>query len=130
MGDVAITDLYGVSPVRTAGRPPGAEDQVRMYIVSRGEWTLDSPRDREERAVSAGQFVLQHFGLPPRFETAPHTKAKIVFLPSALFKPLLGNRVLTGSAYSAEMRLLLAHTNMVHRAIADLSPAGVHAAHG
>jgi AraC-like DNA-binding protein len=131
MRDVAVTDLHGVSPVRTAGIPRGVEDQVRMYVVRRGAWTLDDPRDRgDERTVPAGGFLLRHFGPPPGFRTAPHTTAKILFLPAAIFKPLLGGRVLAGATGSPEMRLLLAHTNMVHATIADLIPAGVRAARG
>ncbi|WP_234048037.1 helix-turn-helix domain-containing protein [Streptomyces liliifuscus] len=129
VGDVAITDLHGVSAVRTAGTPRGVEDQVRLYVVRRGAWTLGSPPDRGEHTVSAGQFMLRHFGPPTHIDTAPHTTAKILFLPSAMLGPLLGNRIITGSADSPEVRLLVAHTNMVHATMADLSPAGVHAAH-
>ncbi|GAA1712092.1 hypothetical protein [Streptomyces yatensis] len=43
--------------------------------------------------------------------------------------PLLGDRVITGPADSAEARLLVAHANMVRSTVTDLGPAGVHAAH-
>ncbi|MFI8076132.1 helix-turn-helix domain-containing protein [Streptomyces sp. NPDC086033] len=60
--------------------------------------------------------------------TAPHTKAKLFILPAAILKPLLGSRIGFGSADSAEMRLLTAHSKMVHNTVADLSSAGVEAA--
>ena len=44
-------------------------------------------------------------------------------------KPLLGGGIITGPTDSAEMRLLTAHTNMVHLTMAGLGPAGVQAAH-
>ncbi|MFC4469545.1 hypothetical protein ACFPH6_34425 [Streptomyces xiangluensis] len=122
--DVAITDVHGVSVLRTSGTRGGDEDQVRMYVVRRGAWTLDGPPDSGEQTVSAGQFLLRHVGRPSQFETAPHTRTKIFALPAAMLEPLLGNRIITGPADSAEVRLLVAHTNMVHATIADLSPAG------
>jgi AraC family transcriptional regulator, positive regulator of tynA and feaB len=127
--DVAITDLHGTSPIRTEGPLNGVEDVVRLYVVERGAWTLGGPYDRSERTVSAGQFLLKHVGRPSHFETMPHTTAKVLVLPAAMLKPLLGGRVLTGPAGSAEMRLLTAHTNMVCTTMPDLGPAGVKAAH-
>ena len=63
------------------------------------------------------------------FETAPDTTAKVVILPAAMLTPLLGNRAVAGPAGAAEVRLLAAHTNMLYQTAADLSPAGVQAAH-
>jgi AraC family transcriptional regulator, positive regulator of tynA and feaB len=127
--DVAITDVHGVSAIRTAGTPRGVEDQVRMYVVRRGAWTLGGSRDRGEHTVPGGQFLLRHVGRPSHFETVPHTTAQVLVLPAAMLKPLLGNSIMTGSVDSAEVRLLTAHSNMVHATMADLSPAGVDAAH-
>lgn len=124
--DVAITDLHGESAIQTAGRLGGVEDQVRLYLVRRGAWTLGGPR---EHTVSAGQFLLRHVGRPAHFTTVPHTTAKVLVLPAAMLTPLLGNRSVTGSADAAEVRLLAAHANMIYTMMADLSPAGVHAAH-
>ncbi|MFD3307536.1 helix-turn-helix domain-containing protein [Streptomyces sp. NPDC058694] len=129
LSDVTIADLHGASATRTVGAPRGEEDLVRMYVVRQGAWDLDGPRERDEHTVSAGQFLLRHFGHPSAFATAAHTTAKILFLPTAMLGPLLGNRTITGPVDSAEVRLLAAHANMVHETIADLSPAGVHAAH-
>ncbi|QQM38524.1 helix-turn-helix domain-containing protein [Streptomyces liliifuscus] len=127
--DVAITDVHGVSAVRTAGIPRGVEDQVRLYVVRRGAWTLGGSRDGGEHTVLGGQFLLRHVGRPSHFETVPNTTARVLVLPATMLKPLLGNRIMTGSADSPEIRLLAAHANMVHATMADLSPAGVHAAH-
>ena len=127
--DVAIGDLHGASALRTGGAPSRVDDLVAMYAVRRGTWTLGDLRDRGEHTVPAGQFLLGRFGRQVPFETPPHTKLKILILPAAMLAPLLGNGVLTGPADSAEMRLLTAHADMVHATVADLGPAGVHAAH-
>jgi AraC family transcriptional regulator, positive regulator of tynA and feaB len=127
--DVAITDVHCATTVQTAGTLRGVEDQVRLYVVRRGAWTLGGPPDRGQHTVSAGQFFLRHVGRPLHFETVPHTRAKIITMPGEMLKPLLGNRIITESADSAEVRLLVAHVNMVQTMMADLSPAGVQAAH-
>ncbi|MFE9687375.1 helix-turn-helix domain-containing protein [Streptomyces sp. NPDC006285] len=127
--DVAITDVHGASAVRTAGTPAGIEDQVRMYVVRRGAWALGGPRDRGQHIVSTGQFLLRHVGRPSHFETAPNTTARVLVLPATTLKPLIVNRIITGPADTAEMRVLAAHTNMIHETMTDLGPAGVHAVH-
>ncbi|MFD3583607.1 helix-turn-helix domain-containing protein [Streptomyces sp. NPDC058683] len=130
VGDVAVTDLHGASPIRTEGPLDGVEDQVRMYVVRRGAWRLGAPLARSEQTVSAGQFLLRHIGRPLHFETVPDTRAKVLVLPAAVLKPLLGVRQsVSGPADSAEVRLLVAHSNMIYETVADLGPAGVHAAH-
>ena len=121
--DVVITDAHCASPVQTAGNMRGVEDLVRLYVVQRGAWTLGGD------TISAGQFVLRHVARPLHFKTVPHTRAKILTMPTAMLKPLLGDRIITGPADSSEVRLLVAHVNMVQTMMTDLSPAGVHAAH-
>ena len=127
--DVAMTDLHGASAIRTEGPLDGVEDVVRLYVVQRGAWTLGGSHDRGECTISAGQFLLKHVAQPSHFETLPDTAAKILVLPAATLKPLLGGRMVSGPADSAEVRLLTAHTNMVHATMPDLAPAGVRAAH-
>jgi AraC-like DNA-binding protein len=127
--EVAIIDAYGMSALRTTNVPNDVEDQVKMYVVRRGSWTLGSSPAHGEHTVSAGQFLLQHMGRSTPFETVPHTTAKILVLPAAMLVPLLRNRTVTGQADSAEVRLLVAHTNMVTATLNDLGPAGVQAAH-
>ncbi|WP_245673047.1 helix-turn-helix domain-containing protein [Nocardia lijiangensis] len=127
--DVAITDLDSATVIRTGGTPLGYEDQARIYVVRRGTWVLGGSPDRAEYTVAAGQFLLRH-GPPLHFGAAPDTTVQILTLPSAMLEPRLRNRSITESADSAEMRLLTAHTNMVHTTVAALGPVGVHAAHG
>ncbi|MFB7510719.1 DNA-binding protein, partial [Streptomyces broussonetiae] len=130
VGDAAITDIEGASAIRTAGTAGGVEDQVRLYAVYRGAWTLGGARDGVEHTVSAGQFLLRHVGRPSHFETAPGTTARVIVLPAAMLTPLLGDRVVTGPADLAEVRLLVSHANMIHATMADLGAAGVRAARG
>ncbi|MEU2618370.1 helix-turn-helix domain-containing protein [Streptomyces sp. NPDC007157] len=130
VGNVAITDLHGASAIRTEGPLGGIEGQVRMYVVQHGSWTLGAPLARTEQTVPAGQFLIRHIGRPLHFETVPNTTAKVLVLPAAMLKPLLGERQsVCGPADSAEVRLLVAHSNMIYETVADLSPAGVQAAH-
>ncbi|WP_217552847.1 helix-turn-helix domain-containing protein [Streptomyces sp. GbtcB6] len=130
VGDVAVTDLHGASAIRTEGPLDGVEDQVRMYVVHHGSWTLGAPLARAEQTVTAGQFLLRHMGRPLHFETVPDTRAKVLVLPAAMLKPLLGRRQsVSGPADSAEVRLLVAHSNMMYDTVADLAPAGLQAAH-
>ncbi|MFE9601354.1 helix-turn-helix domain-containing protein [Streptomyces hokutonensis] len=131
VGDVAVTDLHGASAIRTEGPLNGVEDQVRMYIVRSGSWALGAPLTRDEQTVPAGQFLIRHIGRPLHFETVPDTRAKVLVLPAATLTPHLGERQsVSGPADSAEVRLLVAHSNMIYETVADLGPAGVQAAHG
>jgi AraC-like DNA-binding protein len=126
--EVAIADLHAASATRTTDAPGSDQDLVEMYVVRRGAWTLGVP-DRGEQTVSAGQFLLRHVGRQSAFETAPHLRAQFLVLPSPALKPVLGNRIITGPADSAEIRLLTAHAGMIHATVADLGTAGVEAAH-
>jgi AraC-like DNA-binding protein len=126
--DVAITDIHAESAIQTAGRLGGIEDQVRMWLVEQGGWTIGGPLERDQRTVPAGQFLLRHVGRPSHFQTAPHTAARVVVLPAVVLKPLLRNRIVTGPADSAEARLLMAHANAVQLTTPDLGQAGVQAA--
>ena len=127
--DAAMTALTGEAVIRTDGPLGGPEDVVRLYVVRRGSWTLGSPDDPGEQTVSAGGFLLKHVGRPSHFETTPDTTARVLVLPAAMLKPLLGRRIITGPADSAELRLLMAHANMIYATMPDLAPAGVQAAH-
>ncbi|MFF5303221.1 helix-turn-helix domain-containing protein [Streptomyces sp. NPDC013161] len=130
VGDVAVTDLHGASAIRTEGPLNGVEDQVRMYVVRSGSWSLGAPFARDEQTVPAGQFLIRHIGRPLHFETVPDTRAKVLVLPAATLRPLLGERQsVSGPVDCAEVRLLVAHSNMLYETAADLGPAGVQAAH-
>lgn len=125
--EVAITDVLGTSAIQTSGALGRMEDQVRLWVIERGAWTIGGPLDRSQHTVPAGQFLLRHVGRPSHFQTAPHTIARVLVLPAAMLKPLLWNRSLTGPASSAEVRLLMAHANMIHKSVTSLGVAGVHA---
>ncbi|MFJ9079504.1 helix-turn-helix domain-containing protein [Streptomyces sp. NPDC102278] len=126
----AIADLHAASATRTADVPGGDQDLVAMYVVRRGAWTLGGPPGHGDQTVSAGQFLVRHLGRLTAFETTAHLTAKFLVLPPGELKPLLGTRVVTGPADSAEMRLLTALTDVIHTTVADLGPAGVAAAQG
>jgi AraC family transcriptional regulator, positive regulator of tynA and feaB len=123
--NVAVADFRGVSAMRTGGRLGGTEDKALMFVVRHGALAIGDPPDWSEHTVSAGQFLLRHVSRPMHFETAPRTGIKVVVLPTAV----LGDRVVAGPADSAEVRLLVAHANMVEETALDLSQAGVEAAH-
>lgn len=126
--DVSITDIDGESAIATAGHLGGIEDQVRMWVVERGAWTIGGPPERGAQTVRAGQFLLRHVGRPSHFQTEPRTTAKVIVLPAAVLVPLLRNRTITGPTDSAEVRLLVAHANTVQVTTADLGQAGAQAA--
>ncbi|BCL25532.1 transcriptional regulator [Streptomyces aurantiacus] len=127
--DVVIGDLHAMSAIRTADHPGGDQDLVEVHILRRGAWTVGGLPDRGEHTVSTGQFLLRHFGRQVPFERHAQTRELLLFLPSAMLRPVLGNRTITGPGNSAEMRLLRAHTEMIQRTVTGLGPAGVHAAH-
>ncbi|MEU4924980.1 hypothetical protein AB0G54_00400 [Streptomyces yokosukanensis] len=52
--------------------------------------------------------------LPGQDETAPGTTARVIVLPATALTPPLGNRIVTGPADAAEVRLLAAHARMIH----------------
>jgi hypothetical protein len=78
--------------------------------------------DRGVQAVPADGFLLKYVGQPSHFQTMPETTARVLVLPAAMLKPLLGGRIITGPADSAEMRLLMAHANMIYATMPDLAP--------
>ncbi len=74
--DVAITDVLSVSPIQTSGTVVEVEDQVRIWVMGRGGWTLDGTRKHGQHTVTAGSFLLRHIGQPSDFDVAPHTEGK------------------------------------------------------
>ncbi|WP_239013392.1 helix-turn-helix domain-containing protein [Streptantibioticus cattleyicolor] len=124
IADVRSRSLVGTN---TGGLPPGLADKVLMHVVRRDVWSFDR-RGEGRVAVPAGHFMLQRSG-PPTSETARHTAATILILPSSGLGPLIGDRLITGSAASAEMRLLLGHVHLVEQTAPALTPAGAQAAH-
>ncbi|MFI6044579.1 helix-turn-helix domain-containing protein [Nocardia sp. NPDC051321] len=129
MDNVFMVDIDGASGISTAHPLAETDKEIQLYVVSRGAYTLPDSSGRSAHTVSAGQFLLQHFQRPPQLDMAPGTTAKVVVTtPSPALAPLLRNRMIAGPADSAELRLLLAHAEMVRATIADLGPAGMKAA--
>ncbi|MQS17113.1 helix-turn-helix domain-containing protein [Streptomyces kaniharaensis] len=99
VGDVAITDMMGASALRTAGALPEAEDQVRLYAVYRGAWTLgDSPRHSSHTVVAgpAKAVALGRFDdVEPRLAPALTQAAKDI-ADSLLADPGLSAAMLAG----------------------------------
>lgn len=128
--DFATTTVSYTPQMRSARLGGEVDDLAWLYVVDQGSWTIGEPGDPESQTVRAGGFLLRHVGrhLPSR--TEPGTRARVTMLPSNLLRALPHDRVVTGPADSAEMRLLMAHTRTLHETVMDLSPAGVRAAHG
>ncbi|MEV0385724.1 helix-turn-helix domain-containing protein [Nonomuraea sp. NPDC050643] len=126
--DTVITDVRVASDVRTAGALGDHNDEVRMYVMRRGAWMLTRPRDRSEITVPAGQVLLRYNGWPSHFQVVPGTTARVLALPASVLKPLIGDRQIVATADSPETRMLMAHANMVHATLNDLTPAGAQAA--
>ncbi|WP_405854294.1 hypothetical protein OG407_01795 [Streptomyces sp. NBC_01515] len=80
--------------------------------------------------MPAGQLLICHIGPSLHFETLSDTRAKVLVLSAATLRPLLGERrSVSGPVDSAEVRLLVAHSDMAYETVADLGPAEVQAAH-
>lgn len=127
--DVIIEDLRAASSLWTADPPGGDKDLVELHVLRHGAWTVGELPDIGEYTVSAGQFLLRHFSQQAPFKRAAHTNTQSLTLPSSIFRTLLGDRTIIGSAKSAEVRMLMAHAHTTQRAITDLGSAGVYAAH-
>ncbi|SEH03839.1 AraC-type DNA-binding protein [Nonomuraea solani] len=126
--DTVITDIRVASDVRTVGALDDHNDEVRMYVMRRGAWMLTRPRDRSEVTVPAGRILLRYNGWPSHFQVVPGTTARVLSLPASPLRPLIGDRQIVATAGSPETRLLMAHANMVHATLNDLTPAGAQAA--
>ncbi|MGI5460811.1 helix-turn-helix domain-containing protein [Streptomyces sp. CA-249302] len=125
--DSVLADVHSESLIGTnAGVTEHPDDQVLMHVVRRHTWSFSRRRDGE-LAVPAGHFMVQRSG-PPTFETARNTTATVLILPASAVGPLIGDRLIAGSAASPETRLLLAHVDMVDETAADLTPVGAQAA--
>ncbi|MFB9508678.1 helix-turn-helix domain-containing protein [Streptomyces aurantiacus] len=127
--DAVIADLYGESITGgTRGASHQLDDRVLVHVMQRGNWRFVRSRDQVEDTVPAGRFIARHNGPPVRFEVQPRTRAKVLILPAAPLRPLIGDRATVGSVESAEVRLLMAYVGIVETTLNDLSSAGVQAA--
>ncbi|WP_207757098.1 helix-turn-helix domain-containing protein [Nonomuraea cypriaca] len=121
-----IADVHSESLIGGVFDP--RDDRALMHVVRHRAWSFTRRRGAEI-TVSAGHFALRHSG-PSTFEVAQGTTAKVLILPASALQPLIGDRLIAGSAASAEMRLLMAHVHLVGEMFDDLTPAGAQAAHG
>ncbi|BCJ50026.1 hypothetical protein Asp14428_15010 [Actinoplanes sp. NBRC 14428] len=123
--DVMVNGFTTEAALRTTGTTVGSDDHVRLWIVRRGAWHLGDRRGTEHPAP-AGRFMAQA-GRLSHFTAAPHTTAQVVVLPAAAV-PHPRDRMSSGPATAAELRLLTAHADMIRRTLDNLGPAGLDAA--
>lgn len=127
IADVHSESLIGTNGGTTGGMSHHGDDQMLMHVIRQNTWRFTRRREGE-LAVPTGNFMIQRSG-PATFEVARHATARVLILPSSAIGPLIRDQLITGSAASAEMRLLLAHVNLVDQTVQDLTPAGAEAAH-
>jgi AraC-like DNA-binding protein len=127
--DSVIADVRSESLIGTnsGGLAQDSDGQVLMHVVRHNVWRFTRRREGE-LAISAGRFVLQRSG-PPTSEIARDTAATVLILPSSGLGPQIQDRLITGSAASAEMRLLLAHVHLIDQTLRELTSSGAQAAH-
>jgi AraC family transcriptional regulator, positive regulator of tynA and feaB len=125
--DSVIADVRGESLMGTytsAGHQ--GDGQVVMHVVRHNAWRFARPR-QGDHTVPAGHFMLHRNG-PPMLEETRRTTATVLIVPAASLAHLIRDRLITGPASSAEMRLLLGHLTVVNQTAGDLTPAGALAA--
>jgi AraC family transcriptional activator of tynA and feaB len=129
--DVVLLDVcnYGGSFTgRTTGDLDGG-DRVLAHLMRRGAWHFARPNGRGETVtVPAGSSIALDNGPPSLVEVDPGATAKVLTLPASVLAPLMGGRQIVGSARSArsaEVRVLMAHANIVCETVHDLTPAGL-----
>lgn len=123
IADVRSESLVGTNQALTTDR----DGQVLMHVVRRNTWRF-ARRGASELAVPPHHFMLQRSG-PPTSEIAKDTAATVLILPPSDLGPQIKDRLVIGSAASAEMQLLLAHVHLLGESVGELSPPGVQAAH-
>ena len=127
--DSVLADVHSESLSGRVGSLDELEDSVLMHVVERGTWSFSRLLDGGAVAAQAGHFVIRRSG-PPTIELAPQATAKVLILPVAPLRALIGDRLVVGPAASAEMRVLLAHVRLLEATAHELTPAGAEAAHG
>ncbi|MFE5586225.1 helix-turn-helix domain-containing protein [Kitasatospora sp. NPDC056531] len=126
--DLVIADVRSESLIgANSGTPGDHDDRVLVPVARHRLRSFSRPRDSEV-VVRAGNVVFQRGGLPAS-EEAGRTSARVLITPASVLAPLIRDRLVTGSAASAEARLLLAHMSLVAENFAGLTPVGARAAH-
>ncbi|MCA2213290.1 AraC family transcriptional regulator [Jidongwangia harbinensis] len=122
--DVAVIDFHTTARVRAGGSTGAGE--LRLHLVRRGSWTFRYGRGAAP--VQAGRFVLGRSTGSTGFDVAPHTSARTVGLPPGAIALPGADPHVAGSATDPEVRLLLAHTSLLHETIDSLTEPGLVAA--
>src|SRR5919106_1553698 len=100
------------------------------YLAFRRSWERQVGEAYPAPAFSPGRSGDFRISGPPTIELAPQATAKVLILPVAPLRALIGDRLVVGPAASAEMRVLLAHVRLLEATAHELTPAGAEAAHG
>jgi AraC-like DNA-binding protein len=124
--DVVIAEVCSESSAVRFAAGGGCGDRVLMCLVRRGAWRFARPGGTV--TVAAGAFIACREGPPSPSEVDPWTAAMVLVLPASGLGPLAGGGQVTGSADSAEARVLMAHAGTVRGTAEGLSPEGVRGA--
>ncbi len=100
--------------------------ELHIYSVRRGVWTLR--QGAKSVVVGAGQFLAVSAARTSGYETAPDTTAAAVRLPLDSVGGSGRPVTLTGSAGTRELRLLMAHAQLLHETVEGLTAIGANAA--
>lgn len=123
--DALLTDFRTAIRVRS-GTTQRAADELRLYVVHRGSWILQYSGSR--LALPGGRFMVQRATGLTGFETSPQTAGATIALPAGAVGSHAGDRSISGSAVTPEVRLLLAHASLLHDTIDELTDHGIGAA--
>ena len=124
--DSVLSEVRSESMTGTNHGTVDHADQVLMHVVRHNTWRFTRGH-QHDLTVPVGGFMVQRTG-PPTFEVAQHTAARIIIMPAAGLRSLVGDRLIAGPAATAEMALLTAHVDMLARISQDLAPTGAQAA--
>ena len=100
------------------------------FLAAEGQEYLRDPSNRN-LFDSVGVTDYNGTTIDVLVEVDPGATAKVLTLPASVLAPLMGGRQIAGSAHSArsaEVRVLMAHANIVCETVHDLTPAGVRSA--
>jgi AraC-like DNA-binding protein len=126
--DVVIAEVRSESSAVRFVAAGGCGDRVLMCLVRRDAWRFARPGGIV--TVAGGSFIACREGPPSLAEVDPGTVAMVLVLPACALRPLAGGGQVTGSAGSAEARVLMAHAGTVGETAGGLSAEGVRGARG
>ncbi|MFH8533903.1 helix-turn-helix domain-containing protein [Streptomyces tendae] len=130
----ADTVIADVTSERFVGSPTGAaegDDRVLLHLMRRGSWRFapaDGRHAHESVTVPAGRFIARRNGRPTHFDVSPAARATVLILPVAVLGRPAREGPIVGPGDSGEMRVLMAHADMMRETVGELSGAGLEAA--